>query len=182
MARVTIQDCLEHVSSRFDLTLIAAKRARQLTRGAEAKLPWDGHKSTVLALREIASCEGVQRLTFGALDFAVDLGLRAGSAGAEAMLDQLRYDMLLQSRVHDLQPPLDTVYPAFDDEEGFTAVVRRSHDMGLFGALCIHPRQVAVVRSPSDFASRPGGGSPTRRSQLPPHSARMITPSRVAPR
>ncbi|MCY1276868.1 (3S)-malyl-CoA thioesterase [compost metagenome] len=100
-----------------------------------------------LALREIASCEGVQRLTFGALDFAVDLGLRAGSAGAEAMLDQLRYDMVLQSRVHDLQPPLDTVYPAFDDEEGFTAVVRRSHDMGLFGALCIHPRQVAVVHA-----------------------------------
>ena len=54
MARVTIQDCLEHISSRFDLTLVAAKRARQLARGAEAKLPWDGHKSTVLALREIA--------------------------------------------------------------------------------------------------------------------------------
>jgi DNA-directed RNA polymerase subunit omega len=54
MARVTIQDCLVHVPSRFDLTLIAAKRARQLTRGAEAKLPWNGHKSTVLALQEIA--------------------------------------------------------------------------------------------------------------------------------
>jgi DNA-directed RNA polymerase subunit omega len=54
MARVTIEDCTERVSSRFDLTLIAAKRARQLARGAEAKLPWDGHKSTVLALREIA--------------------------------------------------------------------------------------------------------------------------------
>jgi DNA-directed RNA polymerase subunit omega len=54
MARVTIQDCLLRVSSPFDLTMIAAKRARQLTRGAEAKLPWDGHKSTVLALREIA--------------------------------------------------------------------------------------------------------------------------------
>jgi DNA-directed RNA polymerase subunit omega len=54
MARVTIQDCLEQIPSRFDLTMVAAKRARQLTRGAEARLPWDGHKSTVLALREIA--------------------------------------------------------------------------------------------------------------------------------
>ena len=54
MARVTIEDCLTHIPSRFDLTLIAAKRARQLARGAEATLPWDGHKSTVLALREIA--------------------------------------------------------------------------------------------------------------------------------
>ena len=52
MARVTIQDCLDQIPSRFDLTMVAAKRARQLTRGAEARLPWDGHKSTVLALRE----------------------------------------------------------------------------------------------------------------------------------
>jgi DNA-directed RNA polymerase subunit omega len=55
MARITIDDCLSHVHSRFELTLIAAKRARQLTRGAEAKLPWHDHKSTVLALQEIAN-------------------------------------------------------------------------------------------------------------------------------
>lgn len=54
MARVTIEDCLVRVPSPFDLTMIAAKRARQLARGAEAKLPWGGHKSTVLALKEIA--------------------------------------------------------------------------------------------------------------------------------
>ena len=54
MARVTIDDCLVQIPSRFDLTLIAAKRARQLARGAEPHQPWDGHKSTVLALREIA--------------------------------------------------------------------------------------------------------------------------------
>jgi DNA-directed RNA polymerase subunit omega len=55
MARVTVEDCLVHVPSRFDLTLVAAKRARQLARGAEARLPWDDHKSTVLALQEIAA-------------------------------------------------------------------------------------------------------------------------------
>lgn len=55
MARVTVTDCLVQVSSHFDLTLIAAKRARQLARGAEARLPWADHKSTVLALREIAA-------------------------------------------------------------------------------------------------------------------------------
>ena len=54
MARVTIQDCLAHIPSPFDLTMAAAKRARQLARGAESKLPWSGHKSTVLALQEIA--------------------------------------------------------------------------------------------------------------------------------
>jgi len=54
MARVTVEDCLEKIPNQFDLTLVAAKRARQLARGAEAKLPWDNHKSTVLALRDIA--------------------------------------------------------------------------------------------------------------------------------
>ena len=54
MARVTIEDCLLRVDSPFTLTHIAAKRARQLARGAESKLPWADHKSTVLALQEIA--------------------------------------------------------------------------------------------------------------------------------
>jgi DNA-directed RNA polymerase subunit omega len=54
MARVTVEDCLNKIPNQFDLTLVAAKRARQLARGAEAKLPWGNHKSTVLSLREIA--------------------------------------------------------------------------------------------------------------------------------
>jgi DNA-directed RNA polymerase subunit omega len=54
MSRVTVDDCLAQIPSRFELTLVASKRARQLTRGAEARLPWHDHKSTVLALREIA--------------------------------------------------------------------------------------------------------------------------------
>ena len=54
MARVTAEDCLLQIPNQFDLTLVAAKRARQLARGADAKLPWGSHKSTVLSLREIA--------------------------------------------------------------------------------------------------------------------------------
>lgn len=54
MARVTVEDCLNQIPNQFDLTLVAAKRARQLARGAEARLPWGNHKSTVLSLREIA--------------------------------------------------------------------------------------------------------------------------------
>lgn len=54
MARVTAEDCLTQIPNQFDLTLVAAKRARQLARGADARLPWGNHKSTVLALREIA--------------------------------------------------------------------------------------------------------------------------------
>jgi DNA-directed RNA polymerase subunit omega len=54
MARITVEDCLENVDNRFQLVLVAAKRARQLTLGAEACVPKENDKPTVLALREIA--------------------------------------------------------------------------------------------------------------------------------
>lgn len=54
MARVTVEDCLDHVANRFELVLLATKRARQLVYGKEAQLPWENDKPTVLALREIA--------------------------------------------------------------------------------------------------------------------------------
>jgi len=54
MARVTVEDCLDHVDNRFQLVLLAAKRARQLERGSEAFLEWENDKPTVMALREVA--------------------------------------------------------------------------------------------------------------------------------
>lgn len=55
MARVTVEDCLEHVNNRFDLVLLASKRARQLVNGVDPLLPWENDKPTVVALREIAA-------------------------------------------------------------------------------------------------------------------------------
>jgi DNA-directed RNA polymerase subunit omega len=57
MARVTVEDCLDRIDNRFDLVLNAAKRARDLARGAEPRVPLENDKPTVVALREIA--EGV---------------------------------------------------------------------------------------------------------------------------
>lgn len=54
MARVTVEDCLEHVDNRFELVLVATKRARQLAAGAGSELDWENDKPTVLSLREIA--------------------------------------------------------------------------------------------------------------------------------
>ena len=54
MARVTVEDCLEQVDNRFQLVLVASKRARQLHYGSEAHLEWDNDKPTVMALREIS--------------------------------------------------------------------------------------------------------------------------------
>ena len=54
MARVTVEDCLDHVDNRFDLVLLATKRARQLVNGVDPLIPWENDKPTVVALREIA--------------------------------------------------------------------------------------------------------------------------------
>lgn len=55
MARITVEDCLDHVDNRFDLVLLATKRARQLVNGVDPLLPWENDKPTVMALREIAA-------------------------------------------------------------------------------------------------------------------------------
>jgi DNA-directed RNA polymerase subunit omega len=56
MARVTVEDCLENVENRFELVLLATRRARQMRRfGFEPMLPEENDKPTVLALREIAA-------------------------------------------------------------------------------------------------------------------------------
>lgn len=57
MARITVEDCLSVVDNRFELVLMASKRARQLAKGVEATLDNSEHddKPTVLALREIAA-------------------------------------------------------------------------------------------------------------------------------
>jgi DNA-directed RNA polymerase subunit omega len=54
MARITVTDCLENIDNRFQLALIASKRARQIAMGSEPKVAEENDKPTVLALREIA--------------------------------------------------------------------------------------------------------------------------------
>jgi len=55
MARVTVEDCLENVDNRFELVMVASKRARQLaTGGKEPLIDGESDKPTVIALREIA--------------------------------------------------------------------------------------------------------------------------------
>src|SRR5215813_11477827 len=53
MARITVEDCLEVVDNRFELVLMATRRARQLAKGADSLVENNNDKPTVLALREI---------------------------------------------------------------------------------------------------------------------------------
>jgi DNA-directed RNA polymerase subunit omega len=59
MARVTVEDCVDKVSNRFDLVLLAAQRAREISGGAELTIDRDRDKNPVVALREVA--EGTVR-------------------------------------------------------------------------------------------------------------------------
>ena len=66
MARVTVEDCLDFVDNRFELVLLASRRARQISQGKEPLVDWENDKPTVVALREIA--EG--RITNAVMDAA----------------------------------------------------------------------------------------------------------------
>ena len=84
MARVTVEDCVDKVPNRFDLVLLSAQRAREISGGAELTIDRDRDKNPVVALREIA-------------DGTVDL-------------DHLRYELIHGLRRHvDLEPetPMD---------------------------------------------------------------------------
>jgi DNA-directed RNA polymerase subunit omega len=54
MARITVEDCLLHIPSRFELVILAAKRAKQLLKGAKPLLDSD-NRAIVIALREISA-------------------------------------------------------------------------------------------------------------------------------
>ncbi len=67
MARVTVEDAVDRIGNRFDLIMVASKRARQLaTGGKDAMVDWDEDKPTVVALREIeenlVSAENIDKL------------------------------------------------------------------------------------------------------------------------
>lgn len=99
----------------------------------------------LLALQQIAQAEGVERLSFGGLDLALDLNLNTGTAAARMFLDQARMSVQLHSRGADLLPPLDGVHPAINDPDGLHRSIRHASDMGYGGALCIHPAQIPVI-------------------------------------
>jgi len=94
MARVTVEDCVDKIPNRFDLVLLAAQRARQISGGAELTLDRDRDKNPVVALREIAEetivpddlseavVQTLQRVQVDEEDTPDDVGSLAASAEA----------------------------------------------------------------------------------------------------
>ncbi len=94
MARITVEDCLDHVDNRFDLVLLATRRARQLAGGVEPLLPWQNDKPTVMALREVAA--GV--LSDEVLEEQVVEEEDATKALEQALAEELAADLRADSR------------------------------------------------------------------------------------
>ena len=83
MARITVEDCVERVTNRFELVLMATKRARQIYRGMTPLVVEENDKPTVLALREIA--EGKIDATI--LDETAEAATDESELDPTAMLD-----------------------------------------------------------------------------------------------
>jgi citrate lyase subunit beta/citryl-CoA lyase len=101
------------------------------------------------ACRAIARAPGVQRLVFGSLDFQADLGIE----GDDDALLAFRSELVLASRLGQLQAPVDGVTTALDDHQVLAADTARARRLGFGAKLCIHPRQVQAVND--GFAPSP---------------------------
>ncbi|SNT70004.1 HpcH/HpaI aldolase/citrate lyase family protein [Psychrobacter sp. LV10R520-6] len=109
----------------------------------------------------MAKVSGLVAFSYGFLDLCNDLQVQVGTAAADIIANQIRYQLLLTSKVHQLLAPIDSVYTDFNDDKGLGQRVQLWSQMGMSGMLCIHPKQVAIVQQalqPSDaeieFAKR----------------------------
>jgi citrate lyase subunit beta/citryl-CoA lyase len=97
----------------------------------------------VANVSEIALADGVLRLAFGTLDYAVDLDLSGDDAG----LAYPSARIAIASRCADLPSPIAGVTPSIDDADRIRADFAFARAFGFGAKLCIHPKQVAVVHS-----------------------------------
>ena len=100
----------------------------------------------------LAAVDGVTRLCFGNLDFALDTGIEARSDDEDELL-YARSAIAVASRAAALPGPFDGVVPDFRNDALLERRTRRAFDLGFRGKLCIHPGQVPVVHgalAPSD--------------------------------
>jgi len=96
-------------------------------------------------LREIANANQVIRLALGNLDLQADLGMVCDPQETE--LQTARYQIVLASRVAQIAPPVDGVTPSTDDVARIQDDAERAKRMGFGGKLCIHPKQVGIVKA-----------------------------------
>jgi citrate lyase subunit beta/citryl-CoA lyase len=97
----------------------------------------------VAACLSIASAPRVARMVFGGNDFLADIGAPGDIDGPATLL--ARGTMVLQSRIAGIGAPVDSVFPALDDESGLRRGAQAARALGFVGKSIIHPRQLGPV-------------------------------------
>ena len=96
-------------------------------------------------INEIANSNQVLRLALGNLDLQADLGMVCDQE--ETQLQTARFQIVLASRLARIAPPIDGVTTSTDDVGRITDDAQRAKSMGFGGKLCIHPKQVPIVKA-----------------------------------
>ena len=111
--------------------------------GAQRVLPLIESAQGFANLSALLAAEGVERLAFGSIDFAVDLGIE----GDDRELDYFRSQLVLASRLAGIAAPIDGVTTAIDDKLVLASETLRGKRFGFGAKLCIHPAQLSVVHA-----------------------------------
>lgn len=117
----------------------------QAVRAGKPLLPLVETARGLAHLHEIAAAAGVERLAFGSIDLALDLGLHDGGTGAQEMLNQARYGIVVHSRAAGIGAPLDGVFAGIADMDGLARAAQAARGRGFGGMMCIHPAQLETV-------------------------------------
>ena len=129
-----------------DWTIAALERARGLPEGGIDLMPIVETARGMAELRAVArSGTRARRLSFGAGDYTLDVGMRW--TVEERELDHVRTAIVVESRAAGLEPPVDTVFIRLGEPEAFRRSTELARDLGFQGKLCIHPEQVGPVNA-----------------------------------
>ena len=127
-----------------DWVVSQLERERSMEPGAFDVLPIIETGKGVAAVASICGAGArTRRLSFGAGDYTLDMGLRW--TDGERELDQARSAIALASRAAGLEPPIDTVFIHVGRVDSLRRSAELARDFGFQGKLCIHPEQVAPV-------------------------------------
>ena len=149
--------CLPKVESATDLKTVDwmisnLERRQGLEAGSIDLLPIIETAKGMGAVLEIANSGGrLRRMSFGAGDYTRDLGLIW--TFEEKELAAARSEIVLASRIAEIEPPIDTVFIHIREHEAFERATQLGREFGFQGKLCIHPDQVPIANSvytPSD--------------------------------
>lgn len=99
----------------------------------------------VVNAKELAKIKKVLRLAFGALDYTLDIGVSLSYTGKELLYP--RSCLVMASKLAEINPPVDTVFPDIQNHSGFEQDLQEAKIMGMFGKLLIHPSQIVPTHN-----------------------------------